>query len=129
MQYQDSHGHAYCGHFWGKRVVKTSTGAYPDPAVIGADGVTEYYCPKCKNNTHAKGAMFLVGVWSDYFDIDVVKKLERPPLVLMYASCCLTAITDKFPKAWLGLEVVFRMGSSCACTCKGFCRRFLQEMV
>lgn len=91
IHYQDSHGTAYCYDHWFSKPMVVRSG-------VVKDGVAEYWCPKCKDLKNVSGAMCLT---KDHYEKKHVEKLDHSPKVLVFASCCLTAITDKFPKTWL----------------------------
>ena len=93
LHHQDSHGMAYCTkHVFSNAWLEEST-------TVGADGVQEWYCPECKNNANAVG--FICCAEEIYFEASDVKSLDRAPKILLFAGCCLTAITDVYPKKWL----------------------------
>jgi hypothetical protein len=48
--------------------------------------------------------------WSNLFFITDVKKLKLSPKVLILANCCLTAITDVYPKSWLAQGTKWYIG-------------------
>ena len=91
LHHQASHGDAYCyGHV--SKVDIEKSGAK------GADGVKEWWCPQCENLDDVTGVICLK---DDDFEKDDVEDLDRSPKVLVLANCCLTAITDEFPDAWI----------------------------
>jgi hypothetical protein len=75
---------------------------------VGADGVLEWYCPDCKNNTNAVG--FICCAKGEYIEVGDVKSLDRAPKILMMTSCCLTAITNVYPKKWLEIGTRWYIG-------------------
>jgi hypothetical protein len=100
LHHQASHGDAYCENHTPKIAVELS-------GAKGADGVEEYYCPRCKNNDNVSGVICLK---TDDFERSDVTSLSRSPRVLVLANCCLTAITDTFPKAWLSKRTRWYIG-------------------
>jgi hypothetical protein len=66
---------------------------------VGADGVKEWLCPKCKKIDKAEG--FICFADDNNFKSGDVKKLKRTPKVLFLSSTCLSAVSDVFPKKWL----------------------------
>ena len=102
LHHQDSHGMAYCTKHLLSNVWLEESKA------VGADGVLEWYCPDCKNNTNAVG--FICCAKGEYIEVGDVKSLDRAPKILMMTSCCLTAITNVYPKKWLEIGTRWYIG-------------------
>ena len=93
LHYQDSHGAAYCyDHKVKKRIVKSGK--------KGPLGQHVLHCPDCKDLHDAAGVMCLDQL-KVIFEKKDVQALERSPKILVFASCCQTALTKKFAKEWL----------------------------
>lgn len=92
IHHQSSHGNAYCMCDGNKNYVDKT-------ANLGADGVADYACPVCGTFDKAIGCISLKD-WSNKFFLEDVKALKRGPKTLLFSNCCLTAITDAYPKEW-----------------------------
>jgi outer membrane protein OmpA-like peptidoglycan-associated protein len=92
LHHQSSHGTAYCTCDGNKNYVQETT-------VKGADGQNDFACPVCGKSAQAIGCIFLQDQDNLYF-VENVAALKHGPKTLFFANCCLTAITDTFPRAW-----------------------------
>ncbi len=126
LHHQSSHGTAYCTCDGKKNYVKKT-------ANKGADGYLDYACPVCGKYDKAIGTIFLKG-WSDLFFIEDVKALKKWPKTLLFANCCLTSITDTYPKAWNAqgtrwyIGWALPVGDADAVNCaKAFYKRWLEH--
>jgi hypothetical protein len=102
IHHQSSHGTAYCECNGTKNYVVNS-------GIAGPDGQNDYWCPVCHTFNKAVGCIFLKD-WDNLFFISDVKKLKHAPKVLLLANCCLTAITDIYPKSWLAQGTQWYIG-------------------
>lgn len=126
IHHQSSHGTAYCTCDGKKNYVKKT-------ANKGADGQLDYACSVCGKSDKATGVIFLKG-WSDLFFIEDVNALKNQPKTLIFANCCLTAITDAYPKAWNAkgtrwyIGWALPVGDADAVNCaKAFYKRWLED--
>ncbi len=93
LHHQASHGTAYCVHGGVKKFVKKTR-------TKGADGNREYLCPQCNTKNNAVGCLCLVDN-ANYFYTNHVQAAKRAPRAVVLANCCLTAITDAYPRVWI----------------------------
>jgi len=105
LHHQASHGIAYCYNHVPKVAVER-TGKQ------GADGADNWHCPICKNLNNVVGAICLDTTVDPSIDFEKghVQNLIHGPKVLVFANCCLTAITDVYPKAWLRKNTQWYIG-------------------
>ena len=117
IHHQASHGHAKCYNtthtptYVTKKICEDCNKPYPFDSLKecpsckskkvkyqkGADNVINYRCPKCGNIIKTMGLMNLETETYEKSDVDA---LTRSPKTLVFANCCLTAITKEFPEAW-----------------------------
>lgn len=133
LHHQASHGYAYCYDHNARGLILSSKVGVTKSGAVGADGVKEYWCPECKNLDEVIGVICLKSFPNDNFEKDAVDNLERSPRVLAIANCCLTAITDSFPKAWLAKGTRWYIGwavpvgdSACVNFAKAFYKRWFE---
>lgn len=93
IHHQSSHGLAYC-------LCDGNRNFFEDTGEAGADGGNDWACPVCYRSAGGVGVIMNKD-FSNLFSRGEVKKLARSPKVLVFANCCLTAITSAYAKAWL----------------------------
>jgi hypothetical protein len=92
INYLSSHGVAFCSCDGTENRIKEF------PNEPSKDGVIEWLCPVCKKSSNAFGVFCFEN--NTYIKPNDVHTLAHGPKLLLIASCCSTAITDKMPNAW-----------------------------
>jgi len=134
LHHQASHGYAYCYDHGARGLTLSTKVGVKKSGTVGADGVEDWWCPECKNLDDVVGVICLKSFPDDNFEKDAVDQLERSPKTLVIANCCLTAITETFPKAFLDKGTRWYIGwavpvgdSNCVNFAKAFYKRWCEH--